>query len=113
MVSVAKLRRAQSGAEGMQLFADRYRSVLAHLLSGHAEHPFLTPRQEVRKVCYVLFVGNRGLCGTYNQAVVRFLAEHLHRDRPAIFDAIHTGKKLPEEKLAELREAIEAFKKTF
>jgi len=84
MVSVAKLRRAQSGAEGMQLFADRCRSVLAHLLSGHAEHPFLTPRQEVRKVCYVLFVGNRGLCGTYNQAVVRFLAEHLQgEERPA------------------------------
>ena len=65
----------------------------------------------------VIFAGNEGYCDDLPlDRVAAFedgLLAYLHRDRPTIFDAIHTGKKLPEEKLVELREAIEAFKKTF
>lgn len=77
MVSAAKLRRAQSGADGMRLFADRAREIMARLSCDGVDEPLLTPRQEVRNVCYVVFVGNRGLCGTYNHALVRYLKELL------------------------------------
>jgi len=77
MVSVAKLRRVQKGSEGMQLFAGQCREILGCLLSAHAEHPLLTPRQEVKAVTYVLLVGNRGLCGSYNTALVRYMQELL------------------------------------
>ena len=84
MVSVAKLRRAQKGTEGMQVFSRECREVLGYLLSGHTDHPFLTPRPEIRHSTYVLFVGNRGLCGNYNTALVRYMQELLEgAERPA------------------------------
>ena len=42
---------------------------------GRRGNPFLTPRAEVKRVCYVLVVGNRGLCGTYNHALLRYLED--------------------------------------
>ena len=78
MVSVAKLRRAQSGAPGMELYEKKSRELLGRLCGvKSAGNRFLTPRPEVRRVCYVLFVGNRGLCGMYNHAVVRCAQELL------------------------------------
>ncbi|MBE6989989.1 MAG: ATP synthase F1 subunit gamma [Ruminococcaceae bacterium] len=77
MVSVAKLRRAQSGTGSMRLFAERCRAVMAQLPAEAVQEPLLTPRHPAENICYVLFVGNRGLCGPYNQAVLRFLQELL------------------------------------
>lgn len=82
MVAVAKLRRTQSGMAAMRLFAEKSQEILDTLLAGdmHYENPFLTPRKTVNRVCYVLFVGNRGLCGVYNSAVLRHLVELLKSD---------------------------------
>ena len=33
---------------------------------------WIVPHAQIRTVCYVLMVGNRGLCGTYNQALLRY-----------------------------------------
>ena len=40
----------------------------------------LTPHSDVKKICYVLFVGNRGLCGMYNHALLRFLQKQLEAE---------------------------------
>ena len=79
MVSAAKLRRAEGGMAALRNFAEQSQRVLDELLSGneHYDNRFLTPREKVRKVCYVLFIGNRGLCGVYNHAVLRYAQEIL------------------------------------
>jgi len=43
------------------------------------DNPFLRER-EVKKVLYVLFVGNRGLCGVYNTALLKFAENRLARE---------------------------------
>lgn len=78
MVASAKLRRTQNGLTGIRGFAERSGHILSELLAGDNagyENQFLLPRSEIRKVCYVLFVGNRGLCGVYNHAVLRYAQE--------------------------------------
>ena len=83
MVAAANLRRTQSGMGGMRAFAEKTQSLLDALLSGGEtfDVPLLTPHAEVKKICYVLFVGNRGLCGMYNHAVLRFLQRRLQEDK--------------------------------
>ena len=75
MIAVSKLRRTQTSLAGVRLFADKSQAVLNALLAGDAsfEHPYLTPRRHVGRVCYVVFWGNRGLCGAYNQLLLRHL----------------------------------------
>jgi F-type H+-transporting ATPase subunit gamma len=74
MISAAKLRRSQRNGESMRLFSDRIREILSSLLTGeNVSHPLLTPRTEVKKVGYLLFMGNRGMCGSYNSALIDYM----------------------------------------
>ena len=77
MVAVSKLRRTQAGMQAMRPFAEKSQEVLDTLLASGSgvENRVIAPRQTATKVCYVLFVGNRGLCGMYNSAVLRFMEE--------------------------------------
>ena len=82
MVAVSKLRKTQAGMTAMRPFAEKSRELLDTLLSGDSSLPnrFITPHKTNEKVVYVLFVGNRGLCGVYNNAVLRFAQELVKND---------------------------------
>ena len=77
MVAVSKLRRTQAGMQAMRPFAEKSQEMLDTLLASGSgnENRFIKPRKEVKKVCYVLFVGNRGLCGMYNSAIMHFMQD--------------------------------------
>lgn len=82
MVAVSKLRKTQAGMTAMRPFAEKSRELLDTLLSGDSSLPnrFITPHKTNEKVVYVLFVGNRGLCGVYNNAILRFAQELVEND---------------------------------
>lgn len=77
MVAVSKLRRTQNSMQAMRPFAEKSQEVMNTLLgaSSGLENRFITPHKQVKKVCYVLFVGNRGLCGAYNSAVLHYASK--------------------------------------
>ena len=75
MVAAAKLRKTQLAFGRLRDFAEKGGAML-RTMAGTAEggkNPFLRPHAEAAKVCYVLIVGNRGLCGTYNHSLLRYL----------------------------------------
>lgn len=74
MVAASKLRRTQDSMAALRPFAETSRRMLAHVAAtaSGAECPLLVPH-EGERICYVLFVGNRGLCGMYNSALVKYL----------------------------------------
>lgn len=77
MVAVSKLRRTQNSMQAMRPFAEKSQEVMNTLLgaSSGLENRFITPHKQVKKVCYVLFVGNRGLCGAYNSSILHYANE--------------------------------------
>lgn len=93
MVAVSKLRRTQAGMQAMRPFAEKSQEVLDTLLASGSgnENRFIAPRKTVNKVCYVLFVGNRGLCGMYNSAVLRFM-EEIARAEQRPFEVVVCGR---------------------
>lgn len=74
MVAVSKLRRTQSGMQAMRPFSEKSQEVMDTLLSSSSvpENRFIKPHKEMKKVCYVLFLGNRGLCGAYNSSILHY-----------------------------------------
>ncbi|MBO5556689.1 MAG: ATP synthase F1 subunit gamma [Oscillospiraceae bacterium] len=82
MVAAAKLRRTQAAFGAQKDFAQRSARMLAEVSGGgrETENPLLKPHEENRTVCYVLIVGNRGLCGTYNHALLRYLEDLARKD---------------------------------
>lgn len=81
LVAASKLRRMQEARGSLVTMAEKSRCALEDVCRSGAklDNPFLTPRAEKKRVCFVLFVGNRGLCGVYNSAVLKFAEELLNR----------------------------------
>ncbi len=75
MVAAAKLRRTQTAYSSLKDFAAQAQRMLQKVAGGETKLPLLQAHQQNEKVCYVLIVGNRGLCGTYNSALLRYLEE--------------------------------------
>ncbi len=86
MVAAAKLKRTQQSMNALRPYAAAAEELLGRLGADAAarENAFFKPR-EVRRVCYVLFVGNRGLCGVYNTALLKFLENRLAQESRAFF----------------------------
>lgn len=81
MVSAAKLKRTQQAMNALRPYAAAAQEMLARVSAGPAaqKDPFLQKR-EARRVLYVLFVGNRGLCGVYNTALLKYLGALCERE---------------------------------
>ena len=94
MVAASKLRKVQGRMMAVREYDNYGREILKHLLIDsdiELNNPFTTPRKEVKKVAYVLIVGNRGLCGMYNSAVLHMLTDIMKEEtRP--YEVIVCGK---------------------
>lgn len=80
MVSASKLRKTQGTLVAIRPYSDKIQEVMNHLLAGGEDYdtPFLTPREEVRNIVYIVIAGDRGLCGGYNINLLRFAEEQLN-----------------------------------
>lgn len=96
MVSTAKLRRTQYTMNRVQPFAQHCRRILECLCSGglETEQALMQARTEIKRVCYVLVVGNRGLCGSYNSDILRYMKELAKREEKEFFTVVcgHWGE---------------------
>ena len=81
MVAAAKLRRSQDRLVAARPYGEKLDQLLAGLAGTKIDHPFFEER-EVRKRLVVIVSSDKGLCGSYNAAIVRE-AEHWLRSRAA------------------------------
>ena len=72
-VAASNVRKAQSAVLATRAYAHAAWEVIVNLgaVSDEALHPLLTRRTPVERVVVVMMSGERGLCGAYNQNVVR------------------------------------------
>ncbi|MFG1360440.1 F0F1 ATP synthase subunit gamma [Xanthobacter pseudotagetidis] len=79
MVAAAKLRRAQSAAEAARPYAERMETVLGNLAAGMVQGGqaplLLTGTGKSERHLLLVATGERGLCGAFNSAIVRFARE--------------------------------------
>lgn len=70
MVAASRLRKAQAKAEMSRPYAHELKKILELMLepSELRDHPLIHPRP-VKKRGLIVIAGDRGLCGSYNQAV--------------------------------------------
>ena len=95
MVAAVKLRRAQQGIIQARPYAQRLGAIMGHIASkvDHSLHPLLEER-EPKRVCYVIVTADQGLCGSFNQNIIRKADAELsqYEDKQAI-DLILIGRK--------------------
>lgn len=100
LVASSKLRRAKERAENSRPYFDLlYKSLcdIAAAAGSDVESPFMQKR-EVKKTCYIVIAGDRGLAGGYNNNIFKLTAANCPDFAKACF--LPVGKK-----------ALEHFKK--
>ena len=80
MVSAAKLRKAQQAVMAVRPFTRKIEDIISHLGGANISHPLLTPREEVKRVGYLVIGSDRGLCGGFNTNLHRFLEQTLAKE---------------------------------
>ena len=78
LVATSKLRRAKERVEKARPYHEVLAQAIAGLQAGIPESPSVfTQEREVRRTCYVVIAGDRGLAGGYNANLFRMAAELL------------------------------------
>ena len=87
MVSASKLRRAQEAQRQAVEYDRRLKAFIGRLAASvdTASHPLLQPRPEVHDVLLLVYTSDRGLCGGFNNGIIRrvmgWMDENRHRYR--------------------------------
>lgn len=68
MVAASKMRRAQERMQAARPYAAKIKDAISHVAHASLEyrHPWLTPREEVKAVGFIIISTDRGLCGGLN-----------------------------------------------
>src|SRR5271154_4477046 len=71
MVSAAKFKRAHRAQLSAEAYAQKITELMGRLSGSGANHPLLKKRQAVTKSLIVLFTSDKGLCGGFNNNLIR------------------------------------------
>jgi len=97
MVSASKIRKAQDLMRASRPYARAMKQVIGHLAKANTEfkHPFLTERETVRRVGYIVVSTDRGLCGGLNSNLFRKLLAEIRgwQEKNVEVDIVAIGTK--------------------
>lgn len=104
LVATSKLRKAQEANKANRPYAQKVREILGRVAGSTSyAHPLLTKRK-VSKVRFYLFSSDKGLCGSFNNALFKFLSlEMQNLVKPEDF----AGSKIEFETMAVGRKATD------
>jgi F-type H+-transporting ATPase subunit gamma len=94
MVSAAKLRRAQDAITQMRPYAEKLQEILQNL-SGSldtSENIFAAERP-ANRILIISVTSNRGLCGAFNNTVIKEAKQIMEKHPGATFKVLSIGKK--------------------
>lgn len=79
MVAASKMRKTQNRMRMARPYADKIRSVIAHLSLAHSElnHPMLNGNDQVKRVGLIVVSSDRGLCGGLNANMFRNIIKRI------------------------------------
>ncbi|MDH3695294.1 MAG: F0F1 ATP synthase subunit gamma [Gammaproteobacteria bacterium] len=96
MVAASKMRKAQERMNQARPYANKMRTVIAHLSQANPEykHPYMIER-EAKRVAYIIITSDRGLCGGLNTNMFRAVVDHMSEwnDKGIDMDVTCIGSK--------------------
>lgn len=97
LVASSKLRHAKERIERTEPYFDIVHDTLSTIAYGKRDFrsPYVEPRAEIKKACYIVIAGDRGLAGGYNSNVVKLTQSHMEQNRAPVC-VVPVGKKAME-----------------
>lgn len=97
LVASSKVRRARERIERTEPYFNLLYDTMSKIAYGKRDFtsPFVEPREEIKKVCYVIIAGDRGLAGGYNSNIMKLLEAHMKEHGHPVC-VVPVGKKAAE-----------------
>jgi F-type H+-transporting ATPase subunit gamma len=94
MVAAAKLKKVQVRLMELRPYSDKIREFLQGLAAQVKDlnYPLFQPREKVKKIGVVVVMADKGLCGSYNSNMMRYVQKFLD-EKKSPYEAIAVGKK--------------------
>jgi F-type H+-transporting ATPase subunit gamma len=94
MVAASKLKKVQVRLMELRPYSDKIREFLQGLAAQVKDlnYPLFQPREKVRKIAVVAVMADKGLCGSYNSNMMRYVHRFLGEQKKP-YAAIAIGKK--------------------
>jgi len=94
MVAAAKLKKVQVRLLELRPYSDKIREFLQGLAAQVRDlhYPLFQPREKVKKIAVVAVMADKGLCGSYNSNMMRFVQRFLDEQKKP-YAPIAIGKK--------------------
>lgn len=83
MVSAAKLRRADEAIKSARPYSKKIQEMLSNLIISvgeNYEHPLIQKRKQINSVAIVIISSDRGLCGSFNTTLFRYVNRYLNEE---------------------------------
>ncbi len=98
LVAGAKLRRATDAALAARPYNEKLNSLMADLLSRTEDrsNPLFRAREKVQRVRIIAFSADRGLCGSYNANVAKFVDDMVAKREGCQIEFVVVGRKIAE-----------------
>lgn len=96
MVAAAKLRKAVLAVTAARPYADGLKDIIQSIAAkGDVSHPLFEARENPKKVKFLLFTSNKGLCGGFNSNLLRRIETFLNgiKGNYEVVDISVIGKK--------------------
>lgn len=79
LVAASKMRKAQLRMQTIRPYASKIRQVISHVAKSHSEyhHPYMSQREEIKKVGLIVVSTDRGLCGPLNVNLFKLAAQQM------------------------------------
>ncbi len=93
MISAAQLKRAQNNIESARPYVLKLSDILGNLVEAVGEdynHPLIDKRKDVKGITLITIASDRGLCGSFNNNLFRFVLNYINND---------LSKEFPEAKI--------------
>ena len=81
MVAASKMKKAQDRMRASRPYVERLFEIMLHIEKANTEyrHPFLAPREQVKRVGAIVVTTDKGLCGGLNTNILRMVL-NAHRE---------------------------------
>ena len=79
LVASSKMRRARERIERTEPYFNIVHETLSTIAYSKRDFksPFVEPRDEIKKICYIIIAGDRGLAGGYNSNITKLTEAHI------------------------------------
>ncbi|MBE7064313.1 MAG: ATP synthase F1 subunit gamma [Ruminococcaceae bacterium] len=102
LVASSKVRKARENAERTKVFYDILDAAITELESSGGFENVFSKKREVKKICYIVIAGDRGLAGGFNNNVFKLVAEDagdipycvMPIGKKALEHFVHIGKEI-------------------